>query len=183
MKRPRVGVGGALVLSLLSTVATANAAEPPATPAEKRGVSSRERRAPFWTWDANVEGGIGALFEERAHLSGFGRVRGGLLRVDERSVSEPRFLALGLTYELSDFSPATFGIEVEALGLASGAWLQLGALVDVQPRPGAKLALGWSLFGVEGQVRWDKDDGVVWAAYGKLRVPVGILGWALSSRR
>ncbi|MDC3952460.1 hypothetical protein [Polyangium jinanense] len=176
MKRSRVGASGALVLSLLSTAAMANANESPRAPAEKRA-------APFWTWDANVEGGLGALFEDRAHLSGFGRVRGGFLRVDERSVSEPRFLALGLTYELSDFSPATFGIEVETLGLASGAWLQLGALVDVQPRPGAKLALGWSLFGVEGQVRWDKDDGVVWAAYGKLRVPVGILGWALSSRR
>ncbi|MDI1478159.1 hypothetical protein [Polyangium sp. y55x31] len=181
MKRSCVGVG--VTLALASAVATANADEPHATPTERRNVATRERRAPFWTWDANVEGGIGALFEDRVHLSGFGRVRGGFLRVDERSVAEPRFLALGLTYELSDFSPATFGIEVETLGLASGTWLQLGALLDVQPRPGAKLALGFSLFGVEGQVRWDKDDGVVWAAYGKLRVPVGILGWALSSRR
>ena len=74
------------------------------------------------------------------------------------------------------------GLEVETLGLASGTWLQLGVLLDVQPRPGAKLAVGWSLFGVEGQVRWDKDDGVFWAAYAKVRVPVGILGWALSRR-
>jgi hypothetical protein len=195
-KRLSMSLGAALSLGLLCASATARADEPAASPSAPSAppppgfappklaapALKTQRRVPYWTWDANVEGGLGAYFLDGARFSGFGRVRGGVLRVDEQSISEPRFLALGMTYEISNLSPAAFGVELETLGLASGLWAQLGAFVDIQPRPGAKLGLGWSMFGVEGQLRWDRNDGVIWAAYAKLRVPVGILGWAWSKR-
>jgi hypothetical protein len=132
------------------------------------------------TWDANVEGAVGAAFLETSHLSGFGRVRGGLLYVNESDVASPLFAALGLTYEISDRTPATFGVQGEIMSLSSGFWLQAGAMVDVQPRPGFMASAGWSLFGVEGQARWDKDYGHFFAVYGKFRVPIGVLHFALN---
>lgn len=133
------------------------------------------------TWDLNVEGALGARFTDRSHVSGFGRVRGGLLFANEVDIAAPTFFMLDLSYELSDFSPATFGLQAEVLSLNSGLSLQLGALVDVQPRPGFMASLGFSVFGVEGQLRWAKDgpEGPIWAIYGKISIPIGVIRVAL----
>jgi hypothetical protein len=147
-------------------------AEPPATP-PKRPPASR------WTWDLNLEGALGKRFLDDEGLGGFGRVRAGLLHIDESELSSPRLSALGLTYELSDFRPATFGLQGEFLSVGAGLWAQLGAMIDTQPRPGFMGAVGWSLFGAEAQVRWEEDHGAVFGVYGKLRVPISVIVYAL----
>jgi hypothetical protein len=140
----------------------------------------KKRRSRYITWDANVDGALGYAYEGDGHLSGFGRVRAGVLFVNEEDIQAPAFRAIGLTYDVSDLTPATFGLQFETLSLNSGAWFQAGAMVDIQPRPGFMLAAGLSLIGVEGQVRWSKEEGAFLAVYGKLRVPVGIIAVALS---
>ena len=162
--------------------AATTAAPPPASaPPETITIEPtyKKRKSRYITWDANIDGALGYSFQGDGHLSGFGRVRGGLLFVNEEDIQAPAFRALGLTYEVSDFTPATFGLQVEFLSLNSGAWVQAGAMVDIQPRPGFMLAAGVSLVGVEGQVRWDEGEGPFMAVYGKLRIPLGIIGVAL----
>src|SRR2546426_330490 len=66
------------------------------------------------TWDLNVEGAYGRAFGNVDRMTGFGRIRGGILRV-----REPWFFALGATYEISDLTPATFGLQGEAMHLGT----------------------------------------------------------------
>jgi hypothetical protein len=141
----------------------------------------KQRKSRYLTWDANIDGAFGYSFQGDGHLSGFGRVRGGLLFVNEEDIQAPSFRALGLTYEISELTPATFGLQFEFMSLNSGAWFQVGAMVDIQPRPGFMLGAGLSLLGVEGQVRWSEGEGAFVAIYGKLRIPLGIIGFALSN--
>ncbi len=85
-------------------------------------------------------------------------------------------VSVGLTYDYSDLSPATFGIQAEVLPLAAGAWLQVGALLDAaQVRPGFMVSAGLSIFGLEAQLRGHEDHGSFWALYGKIRVPVRVI--------
>ena len=129
-----------------------------------------------FTWDLNLDGAAGYAFVGEGEITGFGRIRGGLLYIDESSVSAPLLVSVGLTYELSDRSPATFGIQAEVLPLTAGAWLQLGALLDAaEVRPGFMVSGGLSIFGVEAQLRGDDEHGSFWALYGKIRVPVRII--------
>lgn len=172
--------GGLPAPSTPSTPATVPpAALPGAAPSLQPVPSTPERPRQTVTWDLNLDGAIGHSFEGEGHLSGFGRVRGGLLLFNESDLQAPVFYALGLTYELSDFSPATFGLQVEAISLNSGLWLQLGAMVDVQPRPGAMAAVGFSLVGAEAQVRWSEGEGAFFALFAKLRIPLGVIAVAL----
>lgn len=129
------------------------------------------------TWDANIEGAVGALFLEPARVIGFARVRGGLLYVDEQDVSSPKFYSLGLTYEVSNFRRVTsaLGLQAEFMHLNSRFWAQAGVVADFQPRPGFNATVGWSIFGVEGQARWDEgrtQGELVWGVFGKLRIPI-----------
>jgi hypothetical protein len=140
----------------------------------------KERRTRYITWDANIDGALGYSFQGDGHLSGFGRVRAGLLFVNEEDIQAPAFRAIGLTYEFSELTPITFGLQFEFLSLNSGAWFQAGAMVDIQPRPAFMLGAGLSLIGVEGQVRWSEGEGAFFAVYGKLRIPLGIIGVALN---
>ncbi|NUQ76044.1 MAG: hypothetical protein HUU21_21095 [Polyangiaceae bacterium] len=164
-----------------ATPAGQTAAPPSAGPDAPIKVEPRYkgRTSRYITWDANIEGALGYSFEGDHHLSGFGRVRGGLLFVNEEDIQAPAFRAVGLTYEISEFTPATFGLQAEFLSLNSGAWIQAGAMIDIQPRPGFMLGAGLSLLGVEAQVRWSEGDGAFIAVYGKLRIPLGIIGVAL----
>lgn len=135
-----------------------------------------------WTWDLNLEGGLGKRFLDGEGLGGFGRVRGGLLYVDQSDLSSPQLLALGLTYEPSDFRLGTFGLQGELTSIGTGLWAQLGVVVDSQPRPGFVGAAGWSLFGAEAQVRWEEEHGAVFGVYGKLRLPISVIVYALEER-
>jgi hypothetical protein len=165
---------------------SAPAAAPPAEPSgpsnavdpnEKLVFKKRPLR--YTTWDLNLEGGAGYSWEGDNHVTGFGRIRGGLLHVNETDIQAPVFYLLGLTYEFSDFSPATFGLQGEFISLNTGAWFQAGAMIDVQPRPGFMASFGLSLIGAEAQVRWDENAGPFFVILGKLRLPIGIIALAL----
>ena len=165
-------------------VAPAPAAAPPETaapPSTKKkpkiyGQSPDAMGERALTWDLNIDGAFGRAFGDVDKPAGFARIRGGILRI-----REPLFLAVGATYEFSSFTPATFGVQAEAMHLSTGLWIQAGAMIDVQPKPGVMAAVGWSLLGAEIQYRsYDKyglNDTL--AFYGKIRIPISIISWAL----
>ena len=160
-----------VAIVLLSTAAVGEPAPPPAPPEPKPAPLS----AISTSWDLNIEGAAGHAFDGAAGWSGLGRVRAGIQRFDQRDRADAKFLMVGLSYELSDVSKATFLLQGEVLSLTSGTWLQLGAGADITPRPAFMGALGWSLFGIEGQARWDDPQGAFFAVYGKVRVPIGVI--------
>lgn len=196
MSRVPIGLG-ALATLACACLASAASAQAPTSKVETRDapvvIRLRPARAPepapsgkkpgvSVTWDANIDGGLGYAFETSGHVSGFVRARFGLMWVDERDLASPSFRMLGLAYEFSDLRPATFWLQGETLSLDSGLWAQLGAGLDVTPRPAFSLAVGASLLGVEGQVRWDREAGAFPAVFAKLRLPVGLLAFAIRER-
>ena len=126
------------------------------------------------TVDLNLEGGVGRFFGDPKATYGFGRVRAGVM-----FARWPIFTMVGATYEYNGLSPATFGVQGELLHLSAGVWGQVGGMIDVHGKPGVMGSLGFSVIGVEAQYRGyeDKDYGV--AVIGKIRVPVGVLLYAL----
>ena len=144
----------------------------PATPTAYVGAPSGYRRA--ITWDLNVDGALGATLGNGSTLAGFGRVRAGVLSIHDADV-----LALGASYEYGSLQKFTFGVQAEYINDNSGLWVQLGALLDTQPRPGAMAAVGYALFGAEVQLRSDAATGATVAVYGKLRIPIGFLAYEL----
>lgn len=126
------------------------------------------------TIDLNLEGGVGRFFGDPKATYGFGRARAGVM-----FARWPVFTMIGATYEYNGLSPATFGVQGELLQLSAGIWGQLGATVDVHGKPGGMAALGFSVIGVEAQYRGYEDKEYGFAVLGKLRVPVGVLLYAL----
>lgn len=126
------------------------------------------------TWDLNIDGAYGRYFGDRDAWTGFVRARAGVL-----FIRAPYFNAVGVTYEYSSLSNATFGIQAELLNLEYGVWAQVGGLLDVSGHPGAMAAVGYSLLGLEAQVRsydgHDDEHGTGVALYAKLRIPVSII--------
>lgn len=151
----------------------------PDTPAKlaiAAGLGPQERAT---TWDMNLDLGYGRVFSDPGHWSTFGRVRAGVLHVHDTL-----YFALGATYDVSSLTPATFGVQGEVLHLESGFWFQLGGFVGTPgAHPGAMAAAGVSLIGIEAQARGYDDLGTVGAVYLKVRVPVGIIAYALSRRK
>lgn len=171
----------ALALVLLCEAGVSDAPPPPAavaapapSPAQAKALAipSLERAT---TWDLNVEGVLGARIEPRS-LWGLARLRVGAL-----FIRDSWYYFLGATYEWSNLMPATFGVQAEVLNLEKGFWAQLGALIDLGPRPGAMLSVGWSVVGVELQVR-SFDGQLAVAVGGKLRLPIGVIARLFSSR-
>jgi hypothetical protein len=181
----------AWLLGLALAVATeqAYADEPPSSSAAPRVATSAEataqaptafigapsgyRRAT--TWDVNLDGALGSTVGSEHALTGFGRLRAGLLVFRDADV-----FALGATYEYSNLEQATFGVQAEYISDNSGLWIQLGALLDTQPQPGAMVAVGYALFGAELQVRSYESLGVTFSGYAKLRIPIGFLAYELA---
>ncbi len=161
------------------------AAPPSATPTATKEPPPIELLGPkmgkrLLTWDANIDGAYGYIFGSKKTDSGFVRARGGLLWV-----RDPNFFSLGLTYELSPESVATVGVQGEAMHLDSGMWIQVGGQLDLEhkARPSGIVAVGWSILGVETQVRSYEGFGVAPAVFGKLRIPLGVIGFALTTGR
>jgi len=160
--------------------APAEPAAAPAAPAKKaERVETFESMGPHAiTWDANLEGGFGRAFGDiHPRTVSFARVRAGILWAHGQW-----FTSAGIFYDLSNFTPGTFGIQVEQMHLSSGFWIQAGAGIDVEPRAMGMLAVGWSVVGVEAQYRSFGDAGIGPAFFGKLRIPLGLIGFALSNR-
>ncbi|WP_394823845.1 hypothetical protein [Pendulispora albinea] len=146
---------------------------------KERGESLDSLGAHAVTWDANLEGGFGRAFGDiHARTVSFGRLRGGILWVHGQW-----FTSVGAFYDLSNFTPGTFGIQVEQMHLTSGFWIQAGGGIDVEPRAMGMLSVGWSVIGVEAQYRSYGDAGIGPAVFGKLRIPIGVIGFALANRK
>ena len=152
----------------------APAAPTPIAPAAPPIVPSSFGRK-FTTWDASLDAGYGHQFGDNARGLWLGRAGAGLL-----FVRDPSFYTLGLSYEYSTLSRASLGLDAEVMQLDSGLWVQVRASSDLDHgmRPGASLSLGWSLFAIEADVR-SRESGAVTALYGKLRIPLGLIGFAL----
>jgi hypothetical protein len=150
---------------------------PPAPPARAAGPGQDSVYARANTWDLNIDGAFGRFFGDDAKWTGFVRARAGIL-----FVREPLYSAIGLTYEYSSLSNATFGIQAEILHLDSGFWAQLGGLLDVSGHPGIMAAVGFSLVGIEAQYRTYDGLGDGIAIYAKLRAPIGVLAYVFGTR-
>lgn len=130
------------------------------------------------TWDLNIDGAYGRVFSDNPESSFFGRVRGGIMNVNESI-----FTMLGATYEVSSLSQTTLGLQGEWLHLQLGVWVQAGGLLDVSPTNfGGMGAVGWSLFGVEFQYRGYENIDPAPALYGKIRIPLGVIGHFLATQ-
>jgi hypothetical protein len=131
------------------------------------------------TWDLNLEGGLGHAFDSTGTFAGWGRIRGGLLWVDESDVAAPMFYSLGVFTDFSSFDAhVSYGLQAELLSLRTGWWVQGGAAFDVAPNPVLVGSLGWSVVGIEAQGRWDESSEPFLAVFGKLRIPIGVLAFA-----
>ncbi|CAN5924503.1 hypothetical protein BH11MYX4_BH11MYX4_40710 [soil metagenome] len=126
------------------------------------------------TIDLNLEGGGGRYFGEPAATLAFGRARAGVM-----FARWPVFTMIGATYEYNGLSPTTFGVQGELLHLSAGIWGQVGGMVDIHAKPGVMASFGFSIVGVEAQYRGYEDKDYGFAVLGKIRVPVGVLLYAL----
>lgn len=163
--------GGAPVPSVPGNAKTALAAGPSVDMARFRYAN---------TWDLNLEGGGGYVFGDVEKWSGFVRARPGVL-----IVRNDDFYQLGPTVEyLGMLKRPAFGAQVEYLHLQFGTWIQLGASIDTRGRPGGNAAVGLSVLGIEAQVReFDASPDPAFALIGKLRIPLGILVYGLSTKK
>lgn len=133
------------------------------------------------TWDLNLEGGLGWNLTHDAPLLGLARARGGLTWMDTSDIAAPRFYSLGVTALYCGIGDLAFGLQGELLDLSSGVWGQVGAHIDINTSTGLEASLGWSLFGVEAQVRFE-DQGTQAALFLKLRIPIGIIAFSATHR-
>jgi len=134
--------------------------------------------------DLNFEGGGGAFWGNRDSGVGFGRVRAGVM-----FAGWPVTTSFGATFEINNLSMATYGVQFELTHVASGGWFQLGALVDGRGNFGGLASVGFSIFGIEAQVRgYDEvrpsafDGNYGFALLGKVRIPLGYILYALSRK-
>lgn len=145
---------------------------PTKTPVSFAGAPAGYRSAT--TWDLNLEGAVGSTLGRGSAWTGFGRARFGALVIRDANV-----FAFGVTYECSTIQPATFGAQVEYMNDNSGLWVQAGPLIDIQPRLGVMLGAGYSLVGVEAQLRSYEPTGATFAVYAKIRIPIGFIAYEI----
>lgn len=154
--------------------ASAQEAADPAAPAFRSVMRPLGLPKRVATWDLNLEGALGHSFADDGGLTGFGRVRGGVLSLDANDLSAPMF-ALGFFADGSNLATeVAYGVQGEVDFNNLGLWFQLGAGVDTAPRPMAMAAAGWAILGLEAQGRFDSDDGLYPALFAKLRIPIGV---------
>jgi hypothetical protein len=120
------------------------------------------------TWDWHLDLMVGPVFESPEVTWAFaGRMRGGALWV--RDVV---YWQLGATFEVSTRQSPSVGLQGEVMHGTSGWWAQVGAGVDLATKVGASLSTGWSIFGVEGQLRQADAQPVVWTLLAKIHLPL-----------
>jgi hypothetical protein len=130
------------------------------------------------TIDLNLEGGVGRHLGDPAKTIGFGRARVGLM-----FARWPVFRIIGATYEYNNLSPASFGLQGELLHLSAGFWVQAGGSVDIHGKAGVMGGLGFSVIGVEAQYRGYEDVGYGATLIAKLRLPIGVILYALDQNK
>jgi hypothetical protein len=152
------------------------AAQPTLPPSGKPGrvLTEDEMGGNAITWDANVDLALGTPIGSQSQVSGFVRGRVGLM-----VVRGSKFIMFGGGYEWSNLSYATLNLQAEFMHLSSGFWGQIGALLDLEKvRPGLSVSVGYSILGVELQQRSYQGFGAATAVFGKLRIPLGVIGYA-----
>lgn len=138
--------------------------------------------------DLDISGGGGYHWGTNDQKAGiaFGRVRGGIMHV-----SWPFMYAVGATYEINNMSPAAWGAQAEILHIGAGIWAQVGASVDYKAQFAGIASVGWSMLGIEAQIRGYKDAlpftqpndfGYGFTLVGKIRIPVGFILYVLSRK-
>ncbi len=135
--------------------------------------------------DLDVSGGGGYFWGGPGRGVGFVRVRAGLL-----AARWPFIYSIGGTYEANNLSPATFGLQAEITHIGAGIWLQLGGMVDWKAQLGGMASVGWSIFGIEAQIRGYENvlpdpmskDGYGFQLVGKVRIPIGFILYVLSRK-
>ncbi len=132
---------------------------------------------PRLTYDINLEGGVGYLFSSPTRWNGI--ARGGL---GVTWVKDPFWNTLRFTYEYSGLADATWGAQIEMAWFERGLWAQAGGLYDFKgPGHGGVMgAIGFAIFGVEGEYRGAEPTGKAWGVYLKARLPVSALIQALT---
>lgn len=129
-----------------------------------------------WSWDVELDLGLRLTDDDVDASLGMARLQAGVLRADE-----PYYYSLGVTGELGGAADRSVGLQATVTHLHAGTWLHLGGSWLVRDRAAASsLALGWSLFGVEWQHRFDDPAGD--ALLLQLRLPLGTT-WFLFTHR
>lgn len=118
-----------------------------------------------WRWDLNLDLALGKNLDAGGETLFLGRARTGATRV-----MEPAYLTLGATAEINTGAPPAFGLQMELLEMSSAIQLQAGGLIDTGGVPLATAAIGWQLFALEGQLRFDEETETL--LFFKLRVPI-----------
>jgi hypothetical protein len=129
-----------------------------------------------WNWDLEVDLGLRLAERDIDASLGMARVQAGALWADE-----PLYYSLGLTAEIGGSAGRGLGGQATVTHLFTGTWAHLGA--SWLPRDSAamtSLGVGWSLFGLEWQHRF--DDGQSDALLFHLRLPLGTT-WFLFTRK
>jgi hypothetical protein len=118
-----------------------------------------------WSWDVEIDLGLRLLDRDVDAARGMARLQAGALWANE-----PYYFSFGATAELGGAADRAVGAQVTMTHLYAGTWTHLGA--SWLPRDSAamtSLGLGWSLFGVEWQHRFDDGDALLL----HVRLPLG----------
>lgn len=165
----------------------APAANAGAAPEGKPKLRDMDAYYRYFGLDLDVSGGGGYFWGEGVGRPvGFGKIRGGVMYA-----TWPYIYSIGATFESNNLSPLAWGLQAEVTHIGAGIWLQLGGMVDWKARFAGTLAVGWSVFGIEAQLRGYKDVlpeavpsdfGYGVAILGKVRVPIGVILYVLSRK-
>jgi hypothetical protein len=135
------------------------------------------RRVGLW-WDADFQLGLGHQWRQNSQLVGGVGARLGITRV-----TEPWFFTIGLTGQW--VAPETFsmGVQLEAMNLWSGVWIQPGLALQTDGQLMVSGTAGFSVVGVEFRATDFASPQPHLAVLARLRVPVGIIALAIKERR
>lgn len=129
-----------------------------------------------WSWDLEVDLGLRLAERNIDAPLGMARLQAGALWADE-----PMYYSLGLTAEIGGAAGRGLGAQATVTHLFTGTWAHLGASWLVRDSAAmTALGVGWSLFGVEWQHRFDGGQSDVLLFH--LRLPLGTT-WFLFTHR
>jgi len=127
------------------------------------------------SWDLELEGGVVAYGDPGVRYRGMGRIRAGVLLIDE-----PHYLSLGAAFEGWGQVEA-FTLETVYSHILSGLWAEAGLGVTLEKEFTLHVSAGWSVVGVEFQKNFGDGPRDNLAVITKIRIPIGILVFGLTN--
>ena len=156
------------LLVLLSLCCAAGATEAPERPVSQPVGVPMTPMVSLETWDLHLDLMAGPVLSSSEPPWAFvGRLRTGVLMV--RGVT---YWQIGATLALSTWQAPSLGVQAEVMHGPSGGWAQLEGFADIEGQPGAALGAGWSVFGLEGQVRGAHPQEMTWTLLLKIHLPL-----------